>query len=279
MKNHRRDRFTFSCRIIFLRLSFIYIYIYIHLVSSFSSKKGASARGTRSFTTKNRAGSRSRGKAREPLERTRSFYRRPDPFSRDRPQLAASNPRGSANGQRTPKAFGFMGTGFSDATSGIFPSNFYRGPRRTGQPNLRPGGHFLDPLPLPLPLPFLLCPTLSPFTPSSVHERSSPRFLVDRASRRWWPSIVERDSWDEFWKRGDAINTRYKPRHGNSRKCFLAKRTQRGKERLTSPPPLKESSSPLRCFTFAFDGESPLGGHAEGEGVMFCKICSRDHSS
>lgn len=41
---------------------------------------------------------------------------------------------------------------------------------------------------------------------------------------------------------------------------FLRFRDERARQRTVDVAALKESSSPLRCFTFAFDGESPLGG-------------------
>lgn len=47
---------------------------------------------------------------------------------------------------------------------------------------------------------------------------------------------------------------------------FLRFRDERARQRTVDVAALKESSSPLRCFTFAFDGESPLGGHAGGAG-------------
>lgn len=47
---------------------------------------------------------------------------------------------------------------------------------------------------------------------------------------------------------------------------FLRFRDERARQRTVDVAALKESSSPLRCFTFAFDGESPLGGAGGGGG-------------
>lgn len=195
--------------------------VYTYLVSV--PFRICSSRNSRS-TTKNRAGSRDLVGKLENLGRL--FI--------GRPQLAASNPRGSANGQRTPGLSALWEPVFrTRTTSGIFPSNFYRGP---GQPNLRPGGHFLDPLPpprfpLPAPLsPFRTCPSSPPLflllaRPAFLiprHHSAAHRCIVDRGRGRRRGRIVEK-----------SVNGRVEG----------------------------SSSSPLRCFTFAFDGESPSGGH------------------